>query len=240
MIRLFYNGNLSTAPLIELDGGAFHYIKDVMRCGIGDSILLFDGKNGEWRGEIQSFAKKAFTVKIAEQTAEQGKPAPVSLYFSLLKKDKTDFVVEKATEMNVAAINPIITDRTVAVRTNTDRLKLIAIEAAEQCERTHLPTISEPIKFAELLSIINEKKDVFFMMDERGKGKRPVDVFPLYKGKSVSFIIGPEGGFSEKEFATVAKYDNVIGISLGKNILRAETAAVASLATWHTLGGDFI
>ena len=240
MIRLFYNGDLKAAPLIELDGGAFHYLKDVMRCAIGDFFLLFDGKNGEWKGKIKSIARKYLEVEIIEQTAEQGMPSPVTLYFSLLKKDKTDLVIEKATELNVSAVAPVITDRTIASKTNIDRLKLIAVEAAEQCERTHLPVISEPIKFSELLTIIGKNKDVFFMMDERGKGKRPVDVFPLYKGKSVSFIIGPEGGFTDREFESVACYKNVIGISLGKNILRAETAAVSALSSWHSLGGDFI
>ena len=240
MIRLFYDGDLKVAPLIELEGGAFHYLKDVMRCAVGDVLLLFDGKNGEWKAQIKSIARKSLEVEVIGQTAKQGIPAAVTLYFSLLKKDKTDFVIEKATELNVFAISPVITDRTIASRTNIDRLRLISIEAAEQCERTHLPIINEPIKFSELLKIIGEKNDVFFMMDERGKGKRPVDVFPLYKGKSVSFIIGPEGGFTEQEFEAASKYKNVIGISLGKNILRAETAAITALSSWHALGGDFI
>ena len=239
MTRLFYDGDLKTASLIELGGGAFHYIKNVMRYAVGDCFLLFDGKNGEWKGRIKTITKKTLSVELIEQTTEQGTPAAINLYFSLLKKDKTDLVIEKATELNVAVINPVITDRTIASRVNCDRLKLIAIEAAEQCERTHIPTINEPIKFSDLLNIISNKKDVFFMMDERGYGKRPIDVFPLYKGKNVSFIIGPEGGFTEKEFAKVADYENVVGISLGKNILRAETAAAAALVSWHTLTGDF-
>ncbi|OPZ79257.1 MAG: Ribosomal RNA small subunit methyltransferase E [Alphaproteobacteria bacterium ADurb.Bin438] len=242
MIRIFVNEPcLEQNKTFKTEDNQLHYIKNVMRKNIGDEILIFNGNDGEWLAFISKMDKKSLELTIKEKTKEQGKLSNVNLYFALIKKDKVDMVIEKATELNIATINPIVTRRTITNKINLERAYLNAIEASEQCERTTIPKINEPIAFKNLMEIIKENKEKpFFIMDETGNGTNPKDTFEKYKGKEASFIIGPEGGFDTEEFKEISRFDNVFRVSMGKNILRAETAIIATISCWHCVSGDFL
>ena len=237
-IRLFLGAELKPEVEVDLSEKMSHYLVNVMRCVQGDEIRCFNSSDGEFLCQITQQDKKKSVIKVGKQLRL---PEPVGnlwLVFSPLKKDKTDFVIEKAVELGVSKIIPVLTKFTNTDKIKIERFRAQAIEAAEQCERLSIPEISEAVELDRLLKDWNESRILFFM-DERRKGEPIVQVFKGKAGCPAAVLIGPEGGFSEDEAEKLTKQKFVKNVSLGPRILRAETAAAASLAIWQATEGDW-
>jgi len=232
--RLFVRQSLDFGVQVELDAGQANYLRNVMRLDIGAEILLFDGKSGEWLARIAEAGKKRMTLTVERQTREAEAIPDVWLAFAPVKRTQTDWLVEKATELGVAKLMPVMTQRTNTERVKLERLQAIASEAAEQCGRTVLPQIAEPISLNALLKQRDPTRPLYFA--DEGGGEPVADT--LKPGPTL-FLIGPEGGFTDEERALMRAQENAVAISLGPRILRAETAALAALAAYMTVAGDW-
>jgi 16S rRNA (uracil1498-N3)-methyltransferase len=232
--RLFVRRSLEEGALVELDAAQANYLGNVMRLGVGAELLLFDGTSGEWLARIADAGKKRMALTVERRTREPESIPDVWLAFAPVKRAQTDWLVEKATELGAARLIPVMTQRTVTERVKLERLETIAIEAAEQCGRTRLPEIAEPVQLAKLLSSRDAERTLYFA-DETG-GAVPAESF---RGGPAMILTGPEGGFTHHERASVRAAPNSVPISLGPRILRAETAALASLSAYMALAGDW-
>lgn len=222
-IRLYVSNLPPPGEAFSLPDGQAHYLANVMRLGEGDTLRVFNGQAGEWRAAVSKISRKAAMLEAREQTRRPAPEPDAWLCFALLKRQKTDMVVEKATELGVSVIQPIITARTNADHVNLERLRAIAIEAAEQCERLHVPEIREPVPVMKLMA--GWPRRPLFVADER----RTSALLGPATGPS-ALMIGPEGGFTEQELEAIARTPLITRVSLGCRILRAETAAIAGLA----------
>lgn len=223
-IRLFVPGPLREGGEIALGEGQSHYLANVLRAAAGEELRVFDGVSGEWRAGVAKISRKAVVLTVLAQTRPQRPEPDAWLCFALLKRARTDMVVEKATELGVSVIQPIITARTNADHVNLDRLRTIAIEAAEQCERLAVPEIRPPLPLARLMGEWPPVR-ALFVADERRTG-----VLAGTAAGACALMTGPEGGFTEHELEVIAAAPQVTRVSLGARILRAETAAIAGLA----------
>ncbi len=235
-IRLYVAAPLGAGQSIDLNRDQAHYLFGVMRLGLGARLALFDGQNGEWSAEVTEAGKRGGTLTILGQASPQLDPPDLWLIFAPIKKARTDFIVEKATEMGAARIQPVLTEFTNAERVRVDRLQAHAVEAAEQCGGTFVPQVAEPVKLDKLLSDWPEDRQIMFC-DEALVGAGET-LGAAGKGKW-AILIGPEGGFSEAEHKRLHAMDNAHAVSLGPRILRADTAAVAALTLWQTALGDW-
>ena len=235
-IRLFVDHTLGEAQSVPLNKDQAHYIFSVMRKSIGETILIFDGNNGEWEASIEEISKKSGVLLCIKQTKPQIMPPDLWLFFSPLKKVRTDFIVEKATELGVAKIIPVQTEHTNADRVNLSRLSAHAIEAAEQCGGTYIPKIEELQKINEVLENFPLDRRLLFC-DEKLQASE-VNLENLKKGKW-AILVGPEGGFSEIERNYLRGLKFTFSISLGPRILRADTAAVTAISLWQNYLGDW-
>lgn len=227
-IRLFISQPLAVGMTVSLPENQVHYLRNVLRVQPGAELYVFDGKNGEFAAVLSSLSKKEAQIQICRLLRGQPEKRDVRLYFSPLKRDCTEWVVEKATELGVTRIVPVITEYTSVKRVNTDRLYAAAVEACEQCRRLDVPEILQPVSLADLLSAQNETQPLLIHLDETGAGKKAAAIFDGLD--SAAFLAGPEGGFSENERILIRKTKHTAGMDLGERILRAETAAVAALA----------
>lgn len=232
--RLFVREALGAGTRVDLDAGQANYLGNVLRLKERAELLLFDGRSGEWLARIVEAGKKRMTLTVERQTREPETIPDVWLAFAPVKRAHTDWLAEKATELGAARLVPIMTQRTIAERVRVERLEAIAIEAAEQCGRTRLPDISEPLPLAHLLQHRDSARTLYFA-DEKG-GEPAGHAFTA--GPAV-ILTGPEGGFTNEEREIVRSAPNSIAISLGPRILRAETAALAALAAWMSAVGDW-
>lgn len=232
--RLFVRKPLAQWDEVHLDGASAHYLANVLRLKVGAEVLLFDGQSGEWLAKIVVAQKSRLRLSVQEKSREPETIPDAWLAFAPVKRAQTDWLVEKATELGAARLIPVMTQRTVVDRVKLDRLEAIAIEAAEQCGRTVLPEIAEPLSLARLLKERDPDRPLYFA-DEKG-GERAADTF---RPGPALILTGPEGGFTQEERATVRSAPNAIPISLGPRILRAETAALAALAAWMSAVGDW-
>ncbi len=223
-IRLFFTSPLQPGLAVQGSEAQAHYLANVMRRATGDEVLLFNGTDGEWRARITELTRKRASFEPLSQTRQQRPEPDTWLCFALLKRTKTDLVIEKATELGVSRIQPVITARTQADHVNLDRLRAIAIEAAEQCERLAVPEIPPPKTLAQMIAGWPPERRLF-IADERRTA-------PLLRQNSApsALLIGPEGGFTEAELVSIGANHHVTRVSLGAHILRAETAAIAGLA----------
>ena len=235
-IRLFVDHTLGEAQSVPLNKDQAHYIFSVMRKSIGETILIFDGNNGEWEASIEEISKKSGVLFCIKQTKPQIMPPDLWLFFSPLKKVRTDFIVEKATELGVAKIIPVQTEHTNADRVKLSRLSAHAIEAAEQCGGTYIPKIEELQKINEVLENFPPDRRLLFC-DEKLQASE-VNLENLKKGKW-AILVGPEGGFSEIERNYLRGLKFTFSISLGPRILRADTAAVTAISLWQNYLGDW-
>jgi 16S rRNA (uracil1498-N3)-methyltransferase len=229
---LFVRQLLSEGAGVELDAGQANYLGNVMRLGVGAELLVFDGRSGEWLARISDAAKKSMTLSVECRTREPESVPDVWLGFAPVKRTQTDWLVEKATELGVARLIPVMTQRTVAERVKLERLEAIAIEAAEQCGRTVVPEIAEPVTLKQLL---NASARTLYFADEGGGEPVAAAVKP---GPAL-ILTGPEGGFTDEERTMVRAAENAVPVSLGPRILRAETAALAALSAYMALVGDW-
>lgn len=232
--RLFVPPPLSTGVLVELDSAQANYLGNVMRLKEGSDVLLFDGISGEWVAKVAEVAKRRMSLAVGQRTRPPEAVPDLTLAFAPVKRAPLEWLVEKATELGVARLQPVITQRTVVERMRADRLQSIVIEAAEQCGRTILPTLAEPIKLAAFLAAHDPARRLYFA-DETG-GDRALTSF--VEGPA-TILTGPEGGFTPDEATAIRAAKGARAISLGPRILRAETAALASVAAWMAAVGDW-
>ncbi len=227
MIRLFVEEPLFEGGVIYPDEKKTHYMLHVMRLTDKDEVFLFNGKDGEFKSTLEFVSKKKVCLNITQQIQEYNPTKPCVLCPAIIKKENMDLVLQKATELGVSKIIPIITQRTVVRGFNLERAKSIVAEAAEQSERLDVPYIHEPIRLMDLWSVLPEEMTPVFLT-ERGKtGLKPLSAIKL-----PAFIIGPEGGFTEKETSFLLEQKNIAPLHLGNTILRAETASIAVLGAW--------
>jgi 16S rRNA (uracil1498-N3)-methyltransferase len=232
--RLFVRTPLGEGVTVDLDAAQANYLGNVMRLGTGDELLVFDGRSGEWLARIAHAAKKRMALAVERRTREVENVPDVWLAFAPVKRAQTDWLAEKATELGAVRLIPVMTRRTVAERVKLERLEAIAIEAAEQCGRTWLPDICQPISLKQLLDERDPARRLYFA-DESGGEPAATAFIP---GPAL-ILVGPEGGFADEEREIVRAGSNVVPISLGPRILRAETAALAALATFMAVAGDW-
>lgn len=234
--RLFIADEIGTGRSFALEGPQAHYLAKVMRVGEGDAVILCDNITGEWAARVTQVGKRRVDVAIVEQLRAREAVPDLWLCPALLKKDRFDLVLEKATELGVARIRPVLTRRCVADKLNLERARMIVTEAAEQCARTALPELGEVTKLDALLRDWPEGRALFFA-DELG-GEPAAEAFTA-NGAPAAILIGPEGGFDEAERAAIRAHPMAKPISLGPRILRGETAAIAALSVWMATAGDW-
>lgn len=237
--RLFVEAPLSAGQPVALDRAAAHYLGTVLRLGVGAEILLFNGRDGEWRARLSRLGKAGGEALPEQQTRPQRGEPDLWLCFAPVKRARIDLIAEKAGELGVAVIQPVFTRRTNVARVNTDRLRANAREAAEQCERLTLPRVAEPVTLAALLAHWPAERRLL-LCDESGTAPPVAQVLAgLTPGEPWAVLIGPEGGFEPAELTTLRALPGAVAVSLGPRILRADTAAIAALALWQAHLGDW-
>ena len=232
-IRIFLSERLEENNKIALGKDQSHYISNVMRLKSGDELLLFNGIDGEFLGKIAGSEQKQTTIKVHAKQRDQSKPSNISLAFCPLKGQRLDFLIQKCTEVGLKSFIPVISDHTIVRNVNENRLKKIIIESSEQSDQLNIPQIVSALNLEEFLHSL-KKEDVVLFGDISSKNN---DLTQLIEDKSKNYIlfIGPEGDFSPKEREIILKNDKFKSFSLGKNILRSETAAMAGLVLLNFL-----
>ncbi len=232
--RLFVNLPLGpdTKPLIE--GAAAHYLLNVMRLKAGDPILLFDNISGEWLASVAETAKRSLSLQIERQTRTIEQVPDLWLCFAPVKKARLDWIIEKATELGVRRLQPVITERTIVERVKSERLEAQIIEACEQCGRTALPELAAPVKLPALIRDWPAGRTLLFADEAGGIAFSAIDA-----AAPAAILTGPEGGFTDRERAMLIECPAVRRVALGPRILRAETAAIAATSLWMAKHGDW-
>lgn len=234
--HLFVQGPLTAGSAVTIEGNQAHYLSRVMRVGPGDTVILCDDETGEWAATVLSTGKREVVLETADLLRPREAVPDFWLCPALLKKDRFDFVLEKATELGVAAIHPLVTRRCVADKLNLERARTVTVEAAEQCARTALPALDDPRKIDALLADWPVGRTLFFA-DESG-GAPAAATFAAHSGPA-ALLTGPEGGFDDAERAAIRAHPQAVAITLGPRILRGETAAIAATALWMGTVGDW-
>ncbi len=234
--RLFVEQVLADGAQLSLDGPQAHYLARVMRIAPGDGVILCDNATGEWAARVIEAGKRDVMLQVETQLRPREAVPDFTLCAALLKKDRFDLVLEKACELGVARIQPVLTRRCVADKLNLERATAILTEAAEQCARTALPELRAPVKLDALLKDWDASRALFFA-DENG-GDPAAAAFAATPG-SAALLTGPEGGFDEAERNAIRALPAARAITLGPRILRGETAAIAATALWMGTVGDW-
>ena len=240
-IRLYIDDNIETEQIITLNEKQSHYLVKVMRLNISDLVLLFNGRDGEWISEIKSFEKKLVVLKLVKCIRIQEEQTNLWLAFAPIKRGRIDLIAEKATELGVSRLIPVITAHTQTTKVNTARLRANANEAAEQCNRLTVPEIIEPISLKNFLSSWPLGR-ILLVADETGGGAPILDIIGRSGRKentAYTLLVGPEGGFSSEELDELSKLPFVTKIDLGPRVLRAETAVVAAISVIQAVSGDW-
>jgi 16S rRNA (uracil1498-N3)-methyltransferase len=227
--RLFVDEQLSLQMEVNVDGASAHYLLGVMRLKTGAPVKLFDDRSGEYLAHVTHTAKRDLTLTVAALVRPREETPDLWLCQALIKKDRLDWITEKSCELGISCFVPLLTSRCVADKVKEDRMRLQMIEAAEQCERTALPTIAPLTKLDALLKVWPNDR-ILFYCNERG-GEHFEDTIGQHGGKS-AILIGPEGGFTDSEIAALEAHPSAIAVSLGPRILRAETAAITAISIW--------
>lgn len=230
--RLFVGTTLHHGASVELDPTQANYLGNVLRLGVDGQVLIFDGSSGEWLARISDAGKKRMTLAVERRTRSLEQVPDLTLAFAPVKRAQVDWLVEKATELGVLRLQPVITQRTIVERIKLERLGSIAIEATEQCGRTLLPEIAEPVTLAAFLKTSD---GTLYFADETG-GERAAATF---QPGPATILTGPEGGFTPEERESIRAIPHARAISLGPRILRAETAALAAVSAYMALAGDW-
>lgn len=236
--RLFCDAEMRAGQTVVCEPQQAHYVLNVLRLRAGDKILVFNGRDGEWRAQLVDVSKRGCSLLLDAQTRPQIDGPDLHYIFAPLKRGRLDYMVQKATEMGVARLQPVYTRRTVADRVNTGRMRANAIEAAEQCGILRLPAVAEPVKLDRLLETWPAERRLIFA-DEAAETASPIAALGAALGSPVAVLIGPEGGFDEGERALLLAQSFTLPISLGPRIMRADTAAVAALALVNAVIGDW-
>ncbi|MWD26640.1 16S rRNA (uracil(1498)-N(3))-methyltransferase [Aquicoccus sp. SCR17] len=246
LVRLYVDHPLGAGQPIPLAREQAHYLFGVMRLSVGAEVLLFNGRDGEWRVTVAEAGKRSGVLEPQERTAPQDGPPDLWLLFAPVKKARTDFIVEKAVELGARRIQPVQTEFTNSERVRRDRLQAHAVEAAEQCGATFVPEVGELEKLPRLLDQWNDTRRLMFC--DEGLAGAAADLGDFLDSGSGSggaeagpwaILIGPEGGFSDAERQRLHGMEAARAVSLGPRILRADTAAVAALTLWQATRGDW-
>jgi 16S rRNA (uracil1498-N3)-methyltransferase len=236
--RLFLDEDLNAGAEIALSPEASNYLRNVLRLSAGANVLVFNGRDGEWRTDISEAGKKKTILTAREQVRTQTPSSDLWYLFAPIKHARLDYMVQKAVEMGVSRLQPVMTRRTQSGRVNLDRMRANAVEAAEQCGILALPEIEEPLPLDKLLANWPSDRALIFC-DEEAEQTDPIAALGKLSAAKLAVLIGPEGGFDESERAQLRRIPEVTAISLGPRILRADTAAVAALALIQASLGDF-
>ncbi|MGJ8544222.1 MAG: 16S rRNA (uracil(1498)-N(3))-methyltransferase [Sulfitobacter sp.] len=235
-IRLYVDHPLGAEQTVPLDRAQAHYLFGVMRQAAGAQLLLFNGQSGEWLAEVTEAGKRGGTLRCLAETKPLQMPPDLWLIFAPIKKTRTDFIVEKAAEMGVRRILPVMTEFTNSGRVQRDRLQAHAVEAAEQCGGTFVPEVAEAQRLDRLLDGWQAPRQLMFCDETRAGAAAGL---PAALAAPAAILIGPEGGFSPRERSRLAALDCAHPVALGPRILRADTAAVAALTLWQQAHGDW-
>ncbi len=236
-IRLYISQALTVNQKVVLEAQQSHYLLNVMKLRKGEILNCFDNQSGEYSCELLEISKKQAVLEVKSRMKEYMQCPDIWLLFAPVKKDNTDFIIQKATELGVRKIIPVLTKYTITERVKKERFSAQSIEAAEQCRRTDLPEIADIVKLEELLNNWDKKRTLYYM-DESLSGQSAKEIF-LKAPAPCAILVGPEGGFSEKEFTLLKTLPFSKAVSLGNRILRAETAVVAALSCWQAMSGDW-
>jgi 16S rRNA (uracil1498-N3)-methyltransferase len=238
MQRLFIDAPLSMGAVYEAAKEQFNYLVNVLRFDAGDAVLVFNGRDGEWRAELSLPSKKRLLLTATEQTRPQPAPCDLHYLFAPLKVGRLDYLVQKAVEMGAGLLQPVMTQHVQGKITSMDRLRANVIEAAEQCGVLGIPQVLEPRKLEDVLEAWPKERRIIFC-DEGDAGQNPLPILASVKETRLALLIGPEGGFSDAERTLLRSLDFVTAIPLGPRILRADTAAVAAMAVIQAAIGDW-
>ncbi len=236
-IRLFAYEPLEDGCIYTCSSDQSHYLSNVMRQNVGDEIFLFDGQNGEFRAHISKISKKEILLQVSEKVFNFEKVPDIWLLFAPVKKENTDIIVQKAVELGVSKLLPIKTEYTIISQIKKERTLSQIIEAAEQSRRQDIPLLENLKTLEETLSSWDHSRKLIFL-DETGEGSCLNEAI-YHMEEPIAFLVGPEGGFSKKELEILKKMPYTMGVSLGKRILRSETAAIAALSCWQAFQGDW-
>jgi 16S rRNA (uracil1498-N3)-methyltransferase len=236
--RLFLEVPLQAGVEVTVDRAQANYLLNVLRLKSGNTILLFNGRDGEWLARIEMHGRKSCSLKAEYQTRPQHAPYDLVYCFAPLKKARLDYMVQKAVEMGAGVLQPVITHHTQTTRLAMDRMRANAIEAAEQCGILSVPELCEPVKLDSLLNDWPLGRKLVFC-DELADQGDSLERLASLRGNPIALLIGPEGGFSSEERALLNSFTFVTSISLGPRILRADTAAVAAMALVQSVAGDW-
>lgn len=234
-VRLFVETPLSSGTMLTVGGAQAHYLLNVMRMKVGTVLKLFDDATGEWAAEVVATAKRDITLSITTHLRPREPVPDLWLGAAPIRRARFDFLAEKACELGVARFTPVLTRRAVVDKVKPERLRAQMIEAAEQCGRTALPALDPETGLADWLTMLGDR--TLFFADETG-GEPARAAFAAHTGPA-AILIGPEGGFDDVERALVRAHPRAVVITLGPRILRAETAAIAAVAAWMTVTGDW-
>lgn len=238
--RLYLDADLAPGASVELDGSRAHYLRSVLRMEPGARVLAFNGRDGEWLAEVARLTKSGGDLTCVERVRPQpaGQGEGPWLLFAPLKAGRTEWVVEKGVELGAAVLQPVFTKRTDVNRVNGDRLLANAVEAAEQCERLSVPQVRDPVDLPRLLGGWDAGRTLF-VAAESGDAQPMVTAVTARKGQPAALLVGPEGGFDAHELDALSRMPFVVPVGLGPRVLRADTAAIAALAVWQALAGDW-
>jgi 16S rRNA (uracil1498-N3)-methyltransferase len=238
-LRLFVDHPLRAGDSVSLDSAQAHYLIHVMRMAAGDGLLAFNGVDGEWRCRVADVRKRGAALAVDAQTRPQVPGGDLHYLFAPLKRSRLDYMVQKAVEMGVARLVPVVTRHTQAERVNVARMRANAIEAAEQCGVLTLPRIDDPKPLDLVVSSLEPSRHLVFC-DEDAPITDPVTALSgIAHGDPIAVLVGPEGGFSAEERAMLLDRSRTLRLALGPRILRADTAAVAALTLVQAVGGDW-
>jgi len=236
--RLYLDAPLAGELDIALGQEHGNYLKNVLRLGPGDAVLVFNGRDGEWRATLSEAGRKKVSLRLAEQVRAQTARGDLWYLFAPLKHARLDYMVQKAVELGATRLAPVLTRRTQVARVNLDRMRANSIEAAEQCGILDLPEIVEPVALDRTLADWPDDRAIVFCDEDAGLAD-PIAALSTLAHTKIAVLIGPEGGFDPAERASLARMSNVVRLSLGPRVLRADTAAVAALALVQAIRGDW-
>jgi 16S rRNA (uracil1498-N3)-methyltransferase len=238
VIRLFVPGDLESGGPIVSSREQGRYLSTVMRLRVGEPLLLFNGRDGEWRARLVEIDRRGCRLETESQVRLQAGGPDLDLLIALVKRTRLETIVEKAAELGARRIAPVITERTNADRTNLARLSAIAIEAAEQTGRLDVPEVLAPAKLQVALAQLSAGRRLMFC-DEAGDAPPAIEALAAAGGASWAILIGPEGGFTATERAAIRSHGPATPVSLGPRILRADTAAICAMSLWQAALGDW-
>ena len=238
MIRLYVDDDLSEGGELAIGPDQTHYLANVMRLKAGDELLVFNGRDGEWRARLVNGGKRGARLALISRERPQTQPPDLDLVVAVVKRARLETIAEKAAELGASRLLPVTTSRTNAGRANIARLAAIAIEGAEQTGRLDVPEILPEAKLSDVLATWPVDRRLMFC-DEAGDARPALAALADQPGGPWAILIGPEGGFSPEERAAARAVPGAVPVNLGPRILRADTAAIAALALWQARLGDW-